>query len=285
MAYRRTSATSTRGRTAGTRRGAAPRRRRRASIATRARYNRGAAAQSRQIQALARMATRNSRILGAQRTYTDYYLSGQAPPTWTSSTWTTFSVVDPATWRQTLRRNDDADKAQNAFVRSMFFQYTCGLNTLTNAATVTLMLVSIRPNSAGFIPSSAMQVGQDYENLGNYQMPVVNSQLMKVRWSKTFIVQTNGLRGTSVTQSATTPVGDPSDSYVRGSVNVDIRTTFRSPSRFVGGGLDPQAWSDLVDIDLRPMQRMYLICYFQSGDLTNVPLLNWSAKFTAVTSN
>lgn len=286
MPYRRTSTAGTRGRTAGTQRGAAPRRRRRTSVATRARYQRGAAAQSRQIQELARIAVRNARTLNAQRTYTDYYLNGSSDATWTTGVWKAWSIVDPVTWQQTLRRNSDADLAQNAYVRNMFFQHTTGLFKLKASASVTLMLVSIRPQAANFVPSaSTMGSGEEWQFMGAYQMPVVNSQLMHVKWSKTFILQSNGLNGPSVAQATDTAVGDPSDTFSRGSVNMDIRTTFYSPSRLIAPATEPQSWSTLQDTDLRPSQRLYLLAYFQSNDTQNAAQLNWSAKFTVVTSN
>lgn len=285
MPYRRTSAYSTRGRTAGTSR-SQPRFRKRTSIATRARYNRGSAAQSRQIQSLARLAVRNSRILNAQRTYTDYYLNGVTDASFTSSTWKVFSLVDPVSWQQTLRRNSDSDNAQNAYIRNMFFQWTAALYKLQSAASVTLMIVSIRGNAAAYEPSTAnLTNGDEYQQLGPYQMPIVNSNLMKVRWSKTFIVQTNGLFGPSINQTNTLPVGDPSDSFSRGSVNMDIKTTFYSPSMSIIPAVEPQSWSTLQDKDLKPSQRLYLLAYFQSPDTENAAQLSFSAKFTCITSN
>lgn len=285
MPYRRTSATGTRGRTAGTtyrqRRG-----RRRTSVFTRAKYNRSAAAQSRQIRSLARMAVRNTQILNSQRLYTDYYINGQADTTWLANTWTVFSLLDPISWLPTLRRNTDADNAQNAYVRNMFFQYTTALNTLKNSATVTLMLVSIRRNAANFVPSNAtMGNGEEYQNLGSFQMPVLSSGIFKVKWAKTFVLQSNGLGKPSVAQTSTVPVGDPSDTYCRGAVNMDIKTTFRSPSRFIAPATEPQSWSTLTDADISPSQRLYLMAFYQSQDGTNNAGMNWSAKFTVITSN
>lgn len=285
MPYRRTSAYSTRGRTAGTSR-SQPKPRRRTSLATRARYNRGSYAQSRQIQSLARLAVRNSRILNSQRTYTDYFLNGNSDATWLSSTWKVWSLLDPVTWQQTLRRNTDADNAQNAFVRNMFFQWTVGLYKCKSAASVTLMMVSIRSNAAAYVPSTAnISNGTEFQQMGPYQMPILNSNLMKVRWSKTFIVQTNGLYGPSILQTNVLPVGDPSDSYSRGSVNLDIKTTFYSPSMNVVPALEPEAWSTLDAKDLKPSQRVYLLAYFQSPDVENPCQLNFSSKFTVITSN
>lgn len=285
MAYRRTGAPSTRGRTAGTR-FRQPARRRRYGVAMRARMNRSAYAQSKQIQSLARLAVRNARVLNGQRLYTDYYLNGQTDGTWTANVWQVFSILDPISWQQTLRRNNDADNAQNAYVRNMFFQYTCGLNTLKSSGTVTLMLASVRPNAAAFVPSStSMSNGEEYQNLGSYQMPIVNSGLLKVKWSKTFVVQSNGLGGPSIAQTSSVPIGDPSDSFVRGSVNMTIRTTFRSPSMFIAPAAEPQAWSTLTDKDIKPSQRLYLMAWYQSQDGQNTAGLNWSAKFTVITSN
>ena len=281
---RRISSFGTRGKTAGTRsRGF--KRRRRTSIATRAKYRRGANAQSSQIRSLARIAVRNAKILNSQRLYTDYYLTGGTDATWVSGYWQVYSILDPISWQQTLRRNSDADNAQNAFVRNMFFQYTCSLFKLKSSATVTLMLVSVRANAAGFVPSNAtMGNGTEYQDLGFYSMPIVNSNLMKVKWSKTFVVQSNGLNGLSVDQT-NLAVGDPSDTYARGSVNMKVSTTFRSPSRFIAPATEPQSWSTLSDQDISPGQRLYLMCYYRSNDTQNAAGLTWSAKFSVITSN
>jgi len=274
----------------GTRRGSAGAsrtygRRRRTSIATRARFRRGAYAQSRQITALARLATRNASILRGQRLYSDYFLQGAADTTWIANTWYVASLVDPISWKPTLRQNEDADKAQNAYVRNMFFQYTCGLNSLKQSGTVTLMLVSIRGNAADFEPSNtSMGNGEEYQNLGPYQMPIVNSGLMVVKWSKTFVVQSNGLGGKSVDQS-TMATGDPTDTFARGSANVHIGNSLRSPSRFIAPGTSPQSWSTLADKDLRPRERLYLLGWYQSQDATNCAGLTWSCKFTVLTTN
>lgn len=286
MPYRRTSVAGTRGRTAGTYKRGQRRGRPRASIATRARYQRSAAAQSRQISALARMAVRNSQILRSQRTYTDYYINGSTDATFIQGQWKVWSVLDPISWLQTLRQNSDADNAQNAFVRNMFFQYTSSVFKLQNAATVTLMLVSVRPNAAAFVPSTtSMGNGQEYQDLGFYSMPVVNSQLLRVRWSKTFVVQTNALNAPSLTPDQQLASGDPSDSYARGSCNMAINTTFRSPSMAIAPAIEPQSWSTLTDAALLPSQRLYFMAYYRSVDTENAAGLTWSAKFTVITSN
>lgn len=279
------SSRGTRGRTAGTRRRGF-KRRRRTSVATQAKYRKGANAQSWQIRKLARLAVSNARVLRGQRLYTDYVLVGSSDATWTATTWYVQSLMDPISWKPTLRQNGEADNSQNAYVRNMFFQYTCALNTLKNGATVTLLLVSIRSNAAGFEPSSAnMTNAEEFQNMGSYQMPILNSGLMRVIWAKTFVVQSNGLGGASIAQSSTTAVGDPETTYSRGSANISIRDTLRSPSRFIAPNTAPQSWTTLNDKDLRPNQRLYLMAYYQSQDGTNAAGLNWSCKFTAITSN
>lgn len=286
MPYRRTAVASTRGRTAGTSRRGQRRPRRRTSLITHARYRRSANAQSSQIQRLARMAIRNSAILRGQRLYTDYYLNAGTDATFVSGVWYAKSIMDPISWQKTMRQNVDADEAQNAFIRSMFFQYTSSLFKLKSSGVMTLMLVSIRPNAANYAPTAgSLTDTEEFQNLGFYSMPVVNSGLMKVKWSKTFILQSNPLEAPSVAPTTTVAVGDPSDTYTRGSVNMRIGQTFRSPSIFAAPQTQPKAWSDLQDIDLRPMQRLYILAYFQSSDTEGAAGLTWSAKFNVVTSN
>ncbi len=285
MPLRRTSAFGTRGRTAGTRR-RQPFRRRRTSVATQARYRRSARAQSSQIQRLARIAVRNSRILSAQKLYTDYYLNAGTDATFTNGVWYARSVMDPISWQKTLRQNVDADEAQNAYIRNCFFQWTSSLYKLKSSAVMIIFLVSIRPNAANYVPSAGnLNDGEEFQNLGFYSMPVLNSGLMKVKFSKTFILQSNPLEAPSVAPTNVIAVGDPSDTYARGSVNIRVGQTFRSPSRFIAPNTDPTAWSDLSDTDLRPMQRLYFLAYFQSSDTENAAGLTWSAKFNVVTSN
>lgn len=285
MPYRSSTA-ATRGRTAGTRRGAAPRARRRTSIATSARYNRSAGAQSMQIRRLARIAVRNSQILQSQRLYTDYYINGGTDATFTTNYWQVYSIIDPVSWLPTLRRNTDADNAQNAFIRSMHFQYTASLYKLQNPAVMSLFLVSIRPNAANFTPvSGGLTDGEDFQNLGFYSMPILNSGLVKVKWSKTFVLQSNNLEGPSIVPTQDVAIGDASDSYIRGSVNLAIAQTYRSPSRFIAPAVEPGSWSTLSDENLRPMQRLYFLAFYQSSDTVNAAGLTWSAKFNVVTTN
>lgn len=259
--------------------------RRRTSVIQQAKRRKSAAAQSRQIQRVARLAIKNATILRATRTYTDWVSKG-ATQNWLTGTWRNYSLMDPATWTAAMRQNDEAEKAQTAFIRKMYFQYVVGLNTLTRSAAVTLFLVSIRNSATNFIPTlngSNMTDGDEYQTLGNLSSPVLNANIFNVKWVKSFTLMSNSLTATSVAPQDA--VGDPDTTYVRGFTNISLKTNLKTPSVFQTPATGPESWKMLLDNQIRPTQRLYLMAYFNSADNQNSPGMFWALKTTATTTN
>lgn len=258
---------------------------RRPSIVARTYRRKSASAQASQIRSLARLAVKNSRILNSQRTFTDYEYQGRTSGDWTAGTWQVFSLMDPVFWKQTMRLNSDADKAQVAYVRNMVFQWVVNLNTLLRSTAVTLYIVSIQPQAVDFVPSATTMVdGQNYDQC-NALMPRLNPNYFKVRYCKSFNLMSNTYGGVSITASATDATGDPQTTFRRGVVNMKIGANLRSKSNKLTPSIEPRAWSDMTDEQLPGRERLYFMMYHSSADTSNFPAGQFHALFTAVTSN
>jgi len=258
---------------------------RRTSVIQQAKRRKSAHAQSRQIQRVARLAIKNASILRATRVYTDWVSRG-ATQNWTSGTWRCYSMMDPASWSAAMRQNDAAQATQTAYIRNMYIQYTCGLNTLNRSAAVTMFLCSIRRSATNFIPSlsgSNMTDGDEYQTLGNLSSPVLNPSIFNVKWVKSFTLMSNSLSASSAAPTAI--AGDPASTFVRGFANIKVKTNLRTPSVFQTPATGPESWKMLLDNNLPPGQRLYLMSYFNSADIVNEPGLYWALKTTAVTTN
>lgn len=259
-------------------------RRKGTSIVAMAKRRKSAAAQSRQIQRVARLAVKNAQILKATRVYTDYYLAGESGEGWVSKSWQVFSLMDPTLWRSTMRENTSAQYTQTAYIPSMYVQYVCALNTLKASAAMTMFLVSIRKDYTHFIPTAANVVDtEQFQSLSPLCAPVLNTGIFNIRWQKTFMLMSNNLSRTSAPTDAI--AGDPLTTYVRGAVNLKVKTNLRCPSIFSPPAVIPDYWQTLEDKNLPAHQRLYLMVYFSSEDQLNSPGMFWSLKTTAVTSN
>lgn len=259
--------------------------RRRTSIVSSAKRRKSASAQSRQIQRVARLAVKNSQILRSTRVYTDWVNRGSTSG-WIAGNWRVYSLMDPVVWQSCMRENTQAVYTQTAYIPSMFFQYVAALNDLTNSCAMSVFIVSIRKAATSFIPSlsgSNLNDGEEFQTLGPLSMPVLNPNVFKVRWSKTFTLMSNSISGPSAVP--TDPTGDPRSTFVRGFTNIKLGINLRTPSVFAAPMLVPDHWQNLEDKNLPPNQRLFFMAYFNSGDTLNSPGLYWALKTTAVTTN
>lgn len=262
------------------------RRRRRTSVVAKTYRSRGARAQASQIRSVARMAIRNARFMNSQKQYLDYELQGLTSGDWVSGTWSVWSLIDPISWKPTMRQNTAGDSGQSAFVRSMFLQYTVALRNLLRSTAVTVYLVTMRSGANDFTPSSSTMInGQHYDNCGQAAMPRLNPNVFKVKYAKTFNLLTNAFNAVSLTASATDVAGDPETSYRRITQSIKLGMNLRSRAVRVPPATESSPWSTMTDEAILPSQRMYLMMYQNSGDQANAPGAFWHALFNVVTMN
>lgn len=224
--------------------------------------------------------------MNSQKQYLDYELQGLTSPDWVAGSWVVWSIIDPISWRPTMRQNTAGDSCQSAYVRSCFLQYTVALRNLLRSAAITVYLVTMRPGANDFTPSASTMVnGQHYDNCGQGAMPRLNPNVFKVKYAKTFNLMSNTYNGVSLTASATDTAGDPETTYRRFTQNIKLGMNLRSRAVRVPPATESSPWSTMTDEAILPSQRMYLMMFQNSGDQTNAPGAFWHALFNVVTTN
>lgn len=260
-------------------------RRRGTSIVGRTYKRKGASAQASQIRTVARMAIKNARILNSTRVYLDYEHQGRTPGDWVSGLWRVYSLMDPVSWKPTMRQTADGDAAQVAYIRNCFFQYTAGLNTMIRSTRVTCYLVSMRSAALNFVPASTNMVpGQQYDTC-NGQMPRLNPNIFKVRYAKSFNLLSNTFSGVSLEASATDVAGAPSSTFRACNVNLKIGHNLRSQNIKTLPSNEGKPWSTMSDQDISGSNRLYFMVYHESADVENAPGVIWHALFNVCTTN
>lgn len=270
---RRSSATRYR---QGTRNGGA-RRRRRSSLMSRVRYQRPTAyRQKSQIQSLARLAMRSSRILRAHRIFQDWSLEGSlnfAAPGWTIS-----PFMNPIAWQACLRRDLTPLTQSGCFLREMQFSYFIANNTKQLPSTISLFLVTLRPQQTFSGSSTSMNADEEYITQGAGNQPLLNSGIFKVHWSRThqtfpLLQQTVGTGGQEF------PTGNPQTNYKKGKTTLRLNYRIRSPSDL--------SWKQLSQEDFPHYQNLYLLSYFQNEDVatTTNSTMTFGLKYTTITQD
>ncbi len=250
-------------------------RRRRTSVATRAKYQRSARAQSSQIRQLARMAVRNSKILSAQKTYTDWIDSREVALAATNTdpgSWYVIPLTQPTSWTRVARKNEDYVDQSNTWVRDCVLNYFMGQGDKTLPVTWSLFIVTLRPGTT-WDSGVTFTNGQEYIDMGAENSPLLNSGIFRVLASKsarTLVTYPDGGNQELVAHT--------SRASVRGKMNIKLGLKLRSP--------EDSYWSQLNVGDLPRTQRTYLLVNAKSTDSEATAVkFQFGAKFTCINSN
>lgn len=258
------------------------RRRRRGSVATRAKYQKPSARnQQRQIKEVASMALRNSKLIRAQQTYTDYTLTGTL--NYGFPTQQIISLMEPNLWTPTMRQNIDVITQQRTFIRNMNFNWfveTQGVNNLTQT---TMFLVSLRSTANSWTPATGLNSGQEWASQGAQNAVALNPGIFKVHWARhwTTFPNTSGdydpggpLAGANIL----VPNGDPSDRYRKGRIRIKSRYSIRAPAQ--------GPWKQMVSAQLPPYRRLYFLIFAnQTNPQATQSLFNWGLRVTCVNAD
>lgn len=257
----------------GTRPGSRRPRRRRSSVRTRIRYQRPSARnQRRQLASIAKMALRNSKILSANKIYTDWFQTATVLPT--DGVWNAFSLMDPRNWQAGLRQDENVATQQSAFLRNMVFEYTFQSRDKERAVEIDIFLVTLRPSASTWAPQ-AEPTGSlgpsDFRDMGFNNAPELNSGIFKVHHHKHMRLFPTNFQAENVLEYS----GNPFTTYRRGKVNLKLNYKIRSPVDV--------AWKDLTINSLPARQRLYCLYRAQSEDTTNQMRFTYGAHITAIT--
>ena len=251
-------------------------RRRRASVSTRARFQRPSARnQQRQIQSLAKLALRNRRMLSASKSYTDWFQRFNNQNI--TGLWFSQELLRFVDWEAGNRQDADVLVSQNVFLRNMVIEWYANSFNKDQACVFEVFVVSIRSNASNWLPSSGpagvLTEGLDYENMGSGNMVALNSGVFKVHFAKMFQLfprdNPDGMDPDPLDFS-----GNPFTTYRRGKINLSLNMKVRSPA-----GL---SWKNLNMNTLPPNQRLYLLYRAQSSDSTNQYQFSWATHTTAI---
>lgn len=268
---RRSSATRYR---QGTRNGGA-RRRRRSSLMSRVRYQRGTARQQKsQIKSIARLSIRANRILNQHKIYQDWELSSGI--SFAVPGWTVEPFMNPIAWNACLRKDLTPLTQSGCFLREMQFSYFMANNTKNLPSTISLFLVTLRrqQNFAG-----VMAAGDEYVTQGEANQPIINAGIFKVHWSRTHQIYPPVQAVADPSGVTLLPSGNPATQYRKGKTTLSLKYKLRSPS--------DQSWKQLSQEDFPYYQSLYLLAFFQNEDASSATnaQLTYGLKFTTITQD
>ena len=260
----------------GTRSGGRRNRRRRASVSTRAKFQRPSARNQRsQIRSLARIALANRKILSAARSYTDWYQSFNNLNV--TGLWFSQELMAPSDWTAGNRQDADVLVSQNVYLRNMVLEYYASAATKNQATQMEVFVVTIRNSAASWQPAvgpaGVLTPGTDFNTMGPGNAVSLNSGIFKVHYNKMFqLFPRDNPDGADVDPLDFS--GNPFSTYRRAKVNISLRMKVRSPA-----GL---SWKNLGMQSLPPGQRMYLIYRGVSADSVNSYQFSWGTYITAL---
>lgn len=257
----------------GNRSGGKRTRKRRTSVATRAKWQTPSARnQKSQIRTLAKIALHNRRILNANKSYTDWFFANS--DNFLNGTWYGTELMSPASWQAGNRQDLDVITSQDIWLRNMVFNWYISSNEVTVRTEFQMYIVSIRNNAANWLPgtgpSGVLTNGTDYEDMGTANGIALNSGIFKVLYAKT----------TSLFPRSTTGATDPqwggnaTTTYKRGTVNIRLGIKLKAPAG--------NTWKDLTQASLPPPQRMYFIFRGVNSDTQNGFTVNFGSHITAI---
>ncbi len=258
------------------------RRPRAGSIRARVRYQKPSARNQRsQIKSLARIAVRNSKLIRAQQTFTDYITGGTA--TYGFPSQQIFDLMDIASWTPTLRQNLDVITQQRTYIRNMHFNWFMETQAVNNLTQTTMFLVSLRPTASTWTPAAGLIENQEWASQGTQNAVVLNSGIFKVHWTRhwtTFPTTADGYNPGGPLDGANllVPNGDPSDRIRKGRINIKSRYSIRAPAA--------GPWKQMTAAQLPPHRRLYFLIFAnQATPLATQSSFNWGLKVTCVNAD
>ena len=252
------------------------------SIRARAKLQRPSARnQKRQITTLAKMVTYNRKVLMAQRTFTDYVLTGSV--NYGFPTQQIIPLMEVNLWQATLRQNIDVITQQRTYIRNMEFNWFMETQGVNNITQTTMFLVSIRPTASTWNPAVGLNQNQEWASQGSQNAVTLNPGIFKCHWTKHWTTFPNTSAsydpgGPLAGANILVPNGDPSDRYRKGRIRIKAKYSIRAP------GQGP--WKNMIQEQLPPHRRLFFLIFANQetpGGTTS--LFNWGLRATCVNAD
>lgn len=167
------------------------------------------------------------------------------------------SLMTPAAWLPKLRQ--DATVARSSTTRVLRMQANIRYTLAgSNYAQITCFVVTFRPQSANRNIQNLVD-GDDYIQSVTQDMNVrLNPAVFKCHAVRNVSLTAGGwLQKPYVNAQGTRLEADPNTTFKKGQINLKLNINLRQP-------VTQDAWKTMTSDELRPMQRYYLLTFFNS---------------------
>lgn len=243
-------------------------RRRRASVATRAKYQKPTANnQRKQILGNARMITRIKRLM-PQPVYCDWQYKlqvlGEATPDGDPTfSQKAFTLVDFSnTWNPVLRISTTVNNEVATKIIRMNFNMRYSL-VGSDWAQMTIFVVTLRKDAANRDPTVVpLQSGADFVANTDLFNVRLNSAIYKVHYSRNVTLSSSTFLGGAATVQNNTFAGNPNTTIKRGNFVIKPRLHIRAPAQ--------DFWRNMVPNQLPYYQRLFLLTFITQNNNTQL---------------
>jgi len=242
-------------------------RKRRASVATRAKYQKPTAAnQRKQIMGNARMISRVRRLL-PQPVFTDWIYRKRIFGAISTDGAAVFQqeatcLVDFSTWNPVLRVSDEVttEVATHVLRFNINFRYSL---VGSSWAQITAYIVTLRKDAASRDPTTPpLQSGSDFVANADLMNARLNSAIYKVHWARNISITNGGWLTDPAVVGDSTFVGNPMTTFRKGNCTIKCNMKIRAPAI--------SSWKNMVPSQISPAQRYYLLTFITSNNTTPI---------------
>lgn len=232
-------------------------RRRRVSNATKVRFQKPSASnQKRQILRNARTLARHSRLLRANKVFTDYQQAGRL--SLVGQQWFCIPLTDFSQWTSVLRSDTNSLEASKTFVQRIQLNMRYAMSPGASTGFLNVFIVTSRRNavSRDFSATPPQQFTEFIENQGFPGANIrLNPALVKVHFSRNITLTVNTLGAAA----AEGPAGNPYSTWKKGQITIPVRMNVRQYEGDVAGNGQP--WTSMRFGDLAHYQKYWLFVY------------------------
>lgn len=253
---------------------------RRSSTITRAKYKPRTTAANRSLIQSNAYAIRRIKRMIPKPIYTDYQYASAYSPFTTGASGLFFNILvaemtAPGQWTNVLRQDENVLQSSATLLKRMAVNLRWDLGE-ANWCQITTFLVSLRKDASNrTIDEANLTENEDYIYSGQFFNPRLNPQVFKCHFVKNVSLTSGTWNEPLSAIGGTTIVGNPNTTFAKAQCNMTLNFRMRQP---VG-----TPWNTMVQNQLPPNQRLYLMTFFRGGtdQPDNNPVrMTWDALYT-----
>jgi len=260
-------------------------RKRRTSVATRAKYLPKTARANRSLIRANASEIRAVRRLVPPPIYTDWQYTSSYAPFTTAAPGAYFNILsaelmNPTLWDPVLRQDANVITASSTLVKRMQLNLRYSLGE-SDWCQITTFVVSLRKDAADRVVEQNLLIpGSDYIYSDQNYNPRLNSKVFKVHYVRNLSLMSNTWMQPQANVGGSTFSGNPFTTLGKGQLNVKLDHRIRQPNG--------NAWGLMTQDQFPPAQRLYLLTFFKGS--TQQPdddpaRVDWDAQYVCYNSS